>query len=73
MSLETHFTPFYLLANCRRVCSLHFQRQPDWVLAMELFAVGSTTAWRLCVEAEIDPEGTTVAKLKKELKREAAE
>jgi hypothetical protein len=32
-------------------------RKPNWVLAKELFAVGSTTANRLCREAGIDPDG----------------
>ena len=74
MSLETHFTPFYLLANCRRLCSAHFRRQPNWVISMELFAVGSTTAWRLCVDAGIDPEGLTAVKLAQaQPEREAGE
>lgn len=66
MSIAAHFTPYYLLANCRPMLSQHYKRQPNWVIAMSLFAVGSTTAWRLCNEAEIDPEGTSVIKIKKE-------
>lgn len=66
MTIATHFTPYYLLANCRPLLSQHFKSQPNWVIAMSLFAVGSTTARRLCVEAEIDPEGTSVVKVKKE-------
>ena len=66
MSIAGHFTPYYLLANCRPMLSQHYKRQPNWVIAMSLFAVGSTTAWKLCIEAEIDPEGTSVVKIKSE-------
>ena len=62
MGLEIHFTPYYLLSNCRRLCSTHFQKQPNWVIAMELFAVGRTTARGLCVDDGIDPDATTVFK-----------
>jgi hypothetical protein len=64
MSLEIHFTPYYLLSNCRRLCSAHFNRQPNWVIAMELFAVGSTTARGLCVDGGIDPDALTVTKIR---------
>lgn len=62
MGLELHFTPYYLLANCRLLCSAHFNREPNWVIASKLFAVGSTTARRLCDEDGIDPDGLTVVK-----------
>lgn len=60
---HAHFTPFYLLSNCRRVVSAAYARKPNWVLAMELFAVGSTTAHRICRDAGIDPDATEVRAL----------
>jgi hypothetical protein len=57
---HAHFTPFYLLANARRIVSREHARKPNWVLATELFAVGSTTANRLCREAGIDPDAFEV-------------
>lgn len=59
---HAHFTPFYLLANARRIVSREYSRKPNWALAMDLFAVGSTTANRICREAGIDPDGTTVTR-----------
>lgn len=57
---EGHRSDFYLLANARRISKREFQRKPNWVLAKELFATGSTMAWRICVDAGIDPEGYKV-------------
>lgn len=57
-SLTAHFSASYLIANCRRIAALEFRTQPNWVIAMNLFAVGSTTAHRICREAGIDPDGT---------------
>lgn len=61
--LTAHFTPFYLLANARRICATKYQREPNWVIAKTLFAVGSTTAARLCREAGIDPDAFEVRKV----------
>ena len=60
--LRANFTPFYLLANARRIASTKFRREPNWVLAMNLFAVGRTSAVAICKEAEIDPDATEVRK-----------
>ena len=60
---HAHFTPFYLLSNCRRLAAPEYLRKPNWALACDLFAVGSTTARRICREAGIDPEATEVRKV----------
>lgn len=60
---HAHFTPFYLLANARRIASREYSQKPNWVLAMNLFAVGSNTAYRVCREAGIDPDGLTAIKI----------
>jgi hypothetical protein len=75
MGLELHFTPYYLLANCRLLCSAHFNREPNWVIASKLFAVGSTTARGLCHDDDIDPDATTVFKRRtpEQPEREASE
>ena len=63
--MKANFTPFYIMANVRRLLSgAHNKRLPNWVLACEIFAVGSTTAHKVCAEAEIDPEGYTITKVK---------
>jgi len=59
---HANFTPFYLLANLRRICTPALARRENWVLAIELFAVGGTTARRICREAGIDPDGKTVTR-----------
>jgi ribosomal protein S13 len=62
--VRLNFTPFYIMANVRRICAHQYRRQANWILAMEIFAVGSTTAHQICREAEIDPDGLTVTKIK---------
>lgn len=65
--LAMNFTPFYILANVRSLLSENqSKRMQNWVLAMKIFAVGSTTANRICHEAGIDPEGCRVVKIEKE-------
>lgn len=60
MSLTAHFSPFYLLSNLRGMTGRMFERQPNWVLAGRLFAVGLTTAHKICREAGIDPDGLEI-------------
>lgn len=62
MQYRSHF---FLLANAGRICNLEMARSANWVLAMELFAVGSTTARRICVDADIDPDAKTITKWSK--------
>ena len=53
---------YYLLANGRRLGLEPISRvrnMPNWVLAMELFATGSTSAHQLCRDAGVDPDSTT--------------
>lgn len=60
-SLTAHFTPFYLLSNLRGIISDRSSGlRANWVLAAELFAVGGTTAEKICREAGIDPHGYEV-------------
>lgn len=58
-----HRDDYYLLANGRRLGLEPISRvrnMPNWVLAMELFATGSTSAHQICRDAGIDPDGTTI-------------
>jgi len=68
-----HFSPFYLLANARGGTSREFQRQPNWVIAEKLFAVGSTSANRICREAGIDPDAFEVRKVAADASRALAQ
>lgn len=61
--LRANFTPFYIMANARGIASAEYRRAPNWVLAMRLFAIGSTSAWAICKEAGIDPEATEVRRI----------
>lgn len=61
-TVHAHFTPFYLLANARQLANREMARSENWVLAMKLFAVGSTSAHRICEEAGIDPDGVKVTR-----------
>lgn len=49
-----------LLANARRIASRKYQGQPNWVVAMEVFGLGSTYAFKLCHSLGIDPDAKRV-------------
>ncbi|MFZ3286232.1 MAG: hypothetical protein WA191_05235 [Telluria sp.] len=51
---------FNLMFNARRIASTEMNRSENWVLARDLFAVGSTTAHAICHEAGIDPRSRKV-------------
>jgi len=58
-----HRDDFYLLANGRRLGLEPISRvrhMPNWVLAMELFATGSTSANQICRGAGVDPDSCTI-------------
>jgi len=57
---HAHFTPRYLISNCRRIAAPEYQRLANWALAANLFAVGRTVACSICREAGIDPDGYDV-------------
>lgn len=60
MAAHGHRRDFHLLANARRICKAEYRRQPNWVLAKELFATGSNSAIEICIDAGIDPDALTV-------------
>lgn len=51
---QRYFSPAFLLANARRLfgCAPNL---PNWVVAAELFALGSKSAITICREAGLDP------------------
>jgi hypothetical protein len=62
--LAMNFTPFYIMANVRRILPAAYNRRTaNWVLAMDIFAVGSNSGRQICQEAAIDPDGYTITKL----------
>jgi hypothetical protein len=62
--LAMNFTPFYIMANVRHLLSgTKNLSTPNWVLATQIFAVGSTSANQVCREAGIDPFGYEVKKI----------
>lgn len=64
MKYPGHREPYYLLKNCRRLLPrTKWNSKPNWVIAMELFATGSTSAREICREAGIDPDGLEVVKI----------
>jgi hypothetical protein len=57
-----HRADFFLMSNARRIAAPSFRRKPNWSFAMELFATGSTSAYQICRDAGIDPDGYEVKK-----------
>ena len=45
-----------VLKNVRRLMRGRRRNVQNWVLVMDVFAVGSTTAHKICGELGIDPE-----------------
>jgi hypothetical protein len=52
-------SPRQILANVRRLIGR--RRIQNWVLAMEVYAVGSTYAHWICSDNGIDPDAYTLA------------
>lgn len=50
-----------IFARARLMAAHGRRRVPNWVFAMELFGLGSTYAWGICVEMGIDPDATTAS------------
>ena len=46
-----------ILANVRRIAKR--TRMPNWVLAMETFGFGSTSAHKMCARLGLDPESSS--------------
>lgn len=55
-----------IMSNARRISSRRFKGVPNWSLAMELFGVGATYAWRICEWARIDGDASDLRSLIKE-------
>lgn len=55
-----HRDDYYLMANCRLMLGQKFARIENWVIAMKLFATGSTSAHQICVDAGFDPSGKKI-------------
>lgn len=47
--------------NARRMAATRHKREPNWVFAMELFGLGSTYAWAMCLDMGIDPDAKSVS------------
>lgn len=45
-----------MFAAARRMASARRSKDPNWVFAMEFFALGSTFAWHMCLQMWIDPD-----------------
>lgn len=57
---DRRFSPAYLMYNCRRLLTGSARTTSNWMIAAELFALGSTSAVKLCRDAGIDPDANTV-------------
>lgn len=52
-------TPDILIKAARRMAPKYRRnRDPNWVIAMNLFGVGSTFGWWICAEYGLDPDST---------------
>jgi hypothetical protein len=55
-------SPFTIMLNARSICSSEFDKSPNWYLATWMFAVGHTTAVKICRDAGIDPDAFTITR-----------
>lgn len=51
-------TPSALIPAARRMASRINKAKPNWVIAMNLYCVGSTYAAMICSQAGLDPDAT---------------
>ncbi len=51
-----------LFRNVRRIAARQWQRSPNWVLAMQIYATGSTYGYAICRHIGIDPEAKNAAR-----------
>ena len=51
--------PRDVLASVRWIIKGRIRQEANWILAMKVYGLGSTYAWRLCVDEGIDPDGFT--------------
>lgn len=58
---DRHFSPAFLLTNSRRLLG-RLPNAPNWVIAAELFALGHTSAIKICKEAGVEPGGSAANK-----------
>jgi hypothetical protein len=49
-----------IMSNARRLAARKWQRSPNWVLASEIFGLGSAYSFALCRRNGIDPEARTI-------------
>lgn len=47
----------FMIRNVRRIACKDVKRERNWVIALELFACGSTIAHHICRRAGIEPDG----------------
>lgn len=50
-------TPDFVIRGARRIAAVKYRKSPNWVIAMELYGLGSTFARHLCLEHGVDPDG----------------
>lgn len=48
-------------AQARSMSARQYRSLPNWAFAKDLFLVGATYAWALCVEMGIDPDARTAS------------
>lgn len=49
-----------MMYAARQMSARQHRRLPNWSFAMDLFGLGSTYAWHVCLRMGIDPDATTL-------------
>lgn len=50
--------PAGVIPRVRSIAGRRHAKKPNWVLAMDIYCVGSNYAWGICRDAGLDPEAT---------------
>jgi hypothetical protein len=50
-------TRLNIIRNVRRMIKNRVKNEPNWIMVMHIFGTGSTSAYRICVDCRIDPDG----------------
>lgn len=57
-TVANRIQPAGVIPRVRRIAGRRHAKKPNWVLAMDIFCVGSNYAWGICRDAGLDPEAT---------------
>jgi len=57
-TMTDRIKPANVIPRARAIAGRRHSKKPNWVLAMDIYCVGSSYAWGICRDSGLDPEAT---------------